>query len=77
MRYRRDTQYNSAEGATIHLPLPMGDSPVRGNVCETDKGVWVSGGKGVGIADGEGAVSALPQSLRDCSLKEGAIIKPS
>ena len=55
----------------------MGDSPVRGNVCETDKGVWVSGGKGVGIADGEGAVSALPQSLRDCSLKEGAIIKPS
>ena len=36
------------------LPLPLGNSPVRGNVCEADKRVPVFGEKGGGVAVGEG-----------------------
>jgi len=32
---------------TLNLPSLKGNSPVRGNVCEADKRVPVSGGKGV------------------------------
>ena len=32
--------------ANSFLPLLLGNSPVRGDVCNADKGVPVSGGKG-------------------------------
>ena len=51
-----DSSQTKTEGATIgtkcynhqtlDLPSLKGNSPVRGNVCEADKRVPVSGGKG-------------------------------
>jgi len=42
----RSGHFNSSAGATLALPALKGNSPIRGNVCEADKRVPVSGGKG-------------------------------
>ena len=42
----RDCVAMAPKVQTLNLPLLKGDSPVRGNVCEADKRVPVSGGKG-------------------------------
>lgn len=51
---RADVGYSRDTACRVRLPLPSGDSPSRGNVCEADKRVPVSGGKGGGEAVGEG-----------------------
>ena len=65
---RSDRGVTIAPQVPQRLPLPKGDSPSRGNVCEADKRVPVSGGKGGGEAVGEGTTAPqVPQ--RYSSLK--------